>query len=115
VIVIPEIRATERTARGVRLTLAIPADLAYFAGHLPGVPLLPGVVQITWAIELGRRHIPFAAQFRTLSAVKFTRVIQPGATVVLQLDYASDAHELDFVYEIDGRVCSNGTVCFDVE
>jgi 3-hydroxymyristoyl/3-hydroxydecanoyl-(acyl carrier protein) dehydratase len=113
VIVAPEIRATERTAQGVRLTLEIPADLDYFTGHFPGCPLLPGVVQISWAIELARKHIPFTAPFRALRAVKFTRVIQPGATVVLQLDYASDQRQLDFTYELDGRLCSNGTAVFE--
>jgi 3-hydroxymyristoyl/3-hydroxydecanoyl-(acyl carrier protein) dehydratase len=113
VLIAPEIRAVERGARGVRLTLAIPADLSYFEGHFPGCPLLPGVVQITWAIELGRKHVPFDARFRSLSAVKFTRVIQPGATVTLQLDYASDERKLEFTYELDGRLCSSGVAVFD--
>jgi 3-hydroxymyristoyl/3-hydroxydecanoyl-(acyl carrier protein) dehydratase len=112
-VIAPEIRAVERTARGVRLTLGIPADLSYFQGHFPGCPLLPGVVQVTWAIELARQHIPFTARFRSLGAVKFTRVILPGATVTLQLDYAGDTRELDFTYEIDGRHCSNGSAVFD--
>lgn len=115
VIVAPEIRAIERTTRGVRIVLAIPADLSYFEGHFPGCPLLPGVVQLTWAIELGRKHLDVAGQFRLLKGVKFTRVIQPGATVTLQLDYASDAGELAFAYEQDGRVCSNGIAVFDAQ
>lgn len=110
---LPQIRAIERTGRGVRLALEVPADLAYFEGHFPGCPLLPGVVQISWAIELGRIHVPFAGRFRGLGAVKFTRVILPGATVTLRLDYASDTGTLDFAYQLDGQVCSNGTVLFE--
>jgi 3-hydroxymyristoyl/3-hydroxydecanoyl-(acyl carrier protein) dehydratase len=113
VIVAPEIRATERTAHGVRLTLGIPSDLEYFTGHFPGCPLLPGVVQISWAIELARQHIPCSARFRALSAVKFMRVILPGATVALQLDYASATRQLEFTYEIGGQTCSSGTALFD--
>jgi len=113
VIHLPKICATERTARGVRLTLKIPEDLSYFEGHFPGCPLLPGVVQISWATELGRKHVPFDARFRALSAVKFTRVILPGATVALRLEYDGNKRVLDFAYELDNRVCSNGTVLFD--
>jgi 3-hydroxymyristoyl/3-hydroxydecanoyl-(acyl carrier protein) dehydratase len=113
VIVVPEIRASERTAHGVRLELHIPADLAYFNGHFPEVPLLPGVVQISWAIELGRKDVPFSGAFRALNAIKFMRVIQPGATVCLLLEYAADKHQLDFEYALEGQTCSNGTALFD--
>jgi 3-hydroxymyristoyl/3-hydroxydecanoyl-(acyl carrier protein) dehydratase len=113
VVVLPEIRATERTARGLRLTLDIPAHLSYFQGHFPGCPLLPGVVQITWAIELGRQLIPFSGRFRSLIAVKFTRVILPDTMPTLELGYASERRELEFVYDVDGRQCSSGTVLFD--
>jgi 3-hydroxymyristoyl/3-hydroxydecanoyl-(acyl carrier protein) dehydratase len=113
VIVVPEICSSERTARGVRLQLDVPAELAYFEGHFPDCPLLPGVVQISWAIELGREHLPFAGTFRALNAVKFTRVIVPGSVVTLALEYSSDRHQLDFEYLLDGRTCSNGTVLFE--
>ena len=112
-IVVPEIRATERVASGVRLELEIPADLLYFDGHFPDCPLLPGVVQITWAIELGRKHLPLIGTFRSLSAVKFTRVILPGARVWLVLEYAASKRQLDFEYVLDGRSCSNGSAIFD--
>jgi len=112
-IVVPEISALERTARGVHLQLKIPANLGYFEGHFPNCPLLPGVVQISWAIELGRVHVPFTGRFRALRAVKFMRVILPGSTVALELDYEAAAGELTFIYRLDGRECSNGTVVFD--
>jgi len=113
VIVLPEICATERSEHGVRLRLIVPADLIYFDGHFPEVPLLPGVVQISWAIELARKHIPATGTFKALSAVKFTRVIQPGSTVWLALEFTPAKRQLDFVYELDGRVCSNGSALFD--
>lgn len=112
-IVVPEIHSSQRTERGVRLQLKVPVDLAYFEGHFRDCPLLPGVVQISWAIELGRQHLAFAGTFRELSAVKFTRVIMPGSTVTLALEYSNDKRQLDFAYELDGRICSNGTAVFD--
>jgi len=32
----------------VRLELAVAPDLPCFEGHFPGVPVLPGVVQLDW-------------------------------------------------------------------
>ncbi len=110
---VPEIRATERTSRGVRLTLWIPAELSYFQGHFHGCPILPGVVQVAWAIAMGQQHIPFTGRFRALNAVKFNRVIVPNTTVTLQLDYNADKQQLDFTYAIEGSPCSNGTINFE--
>jgi 3-hydroxymyristoyl/3-hydroxydecanoyl-(acyl carrier protein) dehydratase len=113
VIVLPEICSSERTARGVSLKLKVPVDLTYFDGHFRDCPLLPGVVQISWAIELGRQHLRFAGTFRALNAVKFSRVIMPGSTVTLALEYSNDKRQLDFAYELDGRTCSSGSAVFD--
>lgn len=108
---LPQVHSTERTSDGVRLTLAVPATLEYFDGHFPGCPLLPGVVQIGWAIGLARQHLAVDGGFRSLSAVKFTRVIQPGATVDLLLELAAGP-ELSFEYQLDGLSCSGGRVLF---
>jgi 3-hydroxymyristoyl/3-hydroxydecanoyl-(acyl carrier protein) dehydratase len=113
VTVLPEIRSSERLARGVRLQLIIPVDLRYFVGHFPELPLLPGVIQVKWAIELGRELLQFAGTFRALSAVKFMRVIQPGEGITLTLEYAADKHQLDFEYALGERQCSSGSVLFD--
>lgn len=111
--VLPEIRSSERLARGVRLQLTIPGDLSYFIGHFPELPLLPGVIQVKWAIELGRELLHFAGTFRALTAVKFMRVIQPGEAITLTLEYSADKRQLDFEYVLDGRACSSGSAQFD--
>lgn len=109
---IPEIGRVQRTDTGIRLDFAVPASLEYFAGHFPGCPLLPGVVQIGWAVELARQHIPFDAPFRSLAGVKFTRVIQPGSSVSLLLALDRERRELTFEYLSDGEPCSGGRVRF---
>jgi len=114
VIVRPEICSSERTADGVRLLLKIPAELSYFEGHFPGCPVLPGVVQLRWAIELGHEHVGFAGKFRALAAVKFSRVILPEALVSLTLEFDRDTRELGFEYVLnDGQPCSSGTALFE--
>lgn len=117
---LPEIDSLERAPDGDKAALTlhftVPATLRYFEGHFPGVALLPGVVQIGWAIELARRHLSPASgrlpeQFRTLSAVKFTQVIQPGARICLRLAHEAPA-QIAFEYRVDGKMCSSGRVAF---
>jgi len=110
VILLPEIDSLERTQSGLSLGFVVPAALPYFDGHFPGLPLLPGVVQIGWAVELARLHLSFAGPARALSGVKFTRVIQPLAAVTLLLELQAQGRELSFEYQSAGQTCSAGRV-----
>src|SRR5690349_8770493 len=108
----PLIESTERTAQGLQLALTIPPDLHYFKGHFPQYAMLPGVVQVTWAIELARQHLSCGGNFRGLSALKFMRVIQPGSKVTLTLNFDADARRLNFEYCSPDGSCSIGTAQF---
>jgi 3-hydroxymyristoyl/3-hydroxydecanoyl-(acyl carrier protein) dehydratase len=112
VLVLPETTALERDGNNLNLRLVLPANNLYFDGHFPGVPVLPGVAQVGWAIEFARLHLSIAARFRSLAAVKFMRVIQPGAEVSLSLAFGADRRELAFEYRLSATPCSSGRVLF---
>jgi len=111
-LLLPQIDALERAQDHLRLHFQVPQDTSYFEGHFSGCPVLPGVVQVGWAIELARLHIPFSARFRALSAVKFTRVILPNASVTLRLAADAQRRSLSFDYSASGVPCSSGRVLF---
>ena len=111
-LVLPEIDALERAAGRLELRFVVRPTHPCFEGHFPGVPVLPGVVQVGWAIEFARQHIAFSARFRSLAGVKFMRVIQPNDVVSLSLTVGSDQRELAFEYRLDGEPCSSGRVLF---
>jgi len=116
-IVAPHIRTAERLPgvdgrSGIRIDLSVPAGLHYLEGHFPACPLLPGVVQLTWAIELAKQHLPIAGQFHGVSALKFMRVIQPGEPVSLLLNFDTAKRQLTFEYRSAGGVCASGAVSF---
>jgi len=112
VIVLPQIDSIERTPDGVRLRFVVSPASRYFDGHFPGCALLPGVVQIGWAVEFARLEIPLTGRFRALAAVKFTRVITPGSAVSLHLSGSADRRELTFEYRSGDSACSGGRVLF---
>lgn len=111
-ILLPQYESLERSPDGLTLQFVLPPTLDYFEGHFPAVPLLPGVVQIGWAIEIARAEIPLTNRFRGLAGVKFMRVMQPGATVNLLLSCTADRRELTFEYRSAGHACSGGRVLF---
>lgn len=114
---LPEIDSLERTPEGLRLHFVISAQLEYFDGHFSELPLLPGVVQIGWAVEFARLHLAASAdgvlaRFRSLETVKFMRVLQPGASVCLRLSVDQQRRKLDFEYRHGDQTCSSGRVLF---
>jgi 3-hydroxymyristoyl/3-hydroxydecanoyl-(acyl carrier protein) dehydratase len=112
VILLPEIEALERGSGHVSLRFVVPETLAYFEGHFPGCPVLPGVVQVGWAIEFARRHVPFSGAFRSLEAVKFMRVVHPEDAIVLALVPDAERRALKFEYHRAGEACSSGRILF---
>jgi 3-hydroxymyristoyl/3-hydroxydecanoyl-(acyl carrier protein) dehydratase len=117
VLTLPEIDSLERGPEGLSLNFHVSRQLEYFEGHFPEVPLLPGVIQVGWAVELARLHLAPTAggmldRFRSLANLKFMRVIQPGAAVRLHLRIDLDRREMDFEYSAGGHTCSSGRVLF---
>jgi 3-hydroxymyristoyl/3-hydroxydecanoyl-(acyl carrier protein) dehydratase len=110
---IPEIIArSEEGAGRLRLTLAIRPDLTYFSGHFPGLPLLPGVVQVDWAARFGREYLQASGEFLSLDNLKFQAVIFPGATLELELEWQPASGRLVFAYSQNGQPMSSGRLSF---
>ncbi|MEO6919757.1 MAG: AMP-binding protein [Collimonas sp.] len=86
----------EQEPHRVLLELAVPSDLLYFDGHFEGAPILPGVVQVDWAINYGREYFALAPQFMGMQALKFQRVITPGMVVQLELLHDQQKNNLTF-------------------
>jgi len=92
------------------IVFVVPDDLEYFDGHFPGVRVVPGVVQIRWAIETARRCLPVAGAFAGMEAVKFQQIMGPGIEVTLALKYASDTGKLYFSFDSEQGRYSSGRV-----
>jgi 3-hydroxymyristoyl/3-hydroxydecanoyl-(acyl carrier protein) dehydratase len=90
----------------------VPYDLAIFDGHFPAIPLVPGVVQVGWAVGLARSHLQLAGDFSGIAATKFRRLVQPGMSLALTLDHQPASGQLRFDYSFDAAVVSAGCVLF---
>ena len=100
-----------RAESAVEFDLFVPASLDFFPDHFPRLGILPGVVQIDWAITLGRANLPLAGAFRGLRALKFVNPILPDTAVTLALAQPAPG-ELAFTYRADARAYSSGRVLF---
>jgi 3-hydroxyacyl-[acyl-carrier-protein] dehydratase len=94
------------------LRLEIPADLEYFAGHFDGAPVVPGVVQIKWAVEAARRHLGASGALVSMEALKFQRVLLPGHVATLTLRWVVAESKLHFSFESADARYSSGRLTF---
>lgn len=110
---LPGILAESGTCTTRHYKLQLPADLDCFAGHFPDLPLLPGVVQIEWSLKFAQRHFNLPKRFSHVSALKFMRVIEPGAAITLDLSYDAERRELTFgFFDAGGTASSSGRIGF---
>jgi acyl-CoA synthetase (AMP-forming)/AMP-acid ligase II/3-hydroxymyristoyl/3-hydroxydecanoyl-(acyl carrier protein) dehydratase len=106
---LPQIVSLQRDGDELRLRLLIPPDLFYFEGHFPERPILPGVVQIGWALHFGKQHLCSDLPFKALEAIKFQSFVVPAQTVELHLSWSAQKHKLTFSYQSD-KAHSSGRI-----
>ncbi|MFW0756616.1 AMP-binding protein [Pseudomonas sp. H11T01] len=95
------------------LELAVPPDLAYFSGHFMQTPVLPGVVQIDWALSLGQQLLALPEKFAGMEVLKFQQLMRPGDQVQLHLRFDRERGKLYFAYRNDTATCSSGRILLE--
>lgn len=89
------------------LSLELPLDLACFADHFPEAPVLPGVLQIAWALAFAAPRFGTRTTCRGMDQLKFQRLLRPGDQVQLTLRYDAAAGRLHFAYRVGDATCSS--------
>ena len=108
----PIVHQVERQGDTLALHLEVPLDLAHFSGHFANAPVLPGVLQIGWAIDLARHHLDFPPAFAGMEVIKFQRLLRPGDTALLELRFDDARGKLYFGYRANGEPNSSGRILF---
>ena len=106
----PQVALLEQGAGRALLEIVVPADLLYFDGHFTVAPVLPGVVQVDWAIHYGRLHLGLDGVFGGINALKFQQMIRPGHPVQLELVHDAVKGSLNFRYFSDAGAHASGRI-----
>ena len=106
----PVIRQVRQVPQGVEIDMSLPAELFFFRGHFPERPILPGVVQVDWAVRFADRYlktdITSARDFR----VKFKSVIEPTEVITMVLLRSSNDRKLEFSFRNHTGELSQGSI-----
>ena len=74
-----------RGEKGLTYEFEVPCDAWFVRGHFPGNPLVPGVVQLQWAIEGASPWFGRDVKPREVLALKFKDMLLPGQKLKLEL------------------------------
>lgn len=92
------------------LDLQVPVDLAFFSGHFPTAPVVPGVVQVDWALNFAQQLLDIPPRFAGMEVLKFQQLLRPGDEVQLKLSFDHARAKLHFSYSMGDARCSSGRI-----
>jgi 3-hydroxymyristoyl/3-hydroxydecanoyl-(acyl carrier protein) dehydratase len=109
-VTLPVIDTIECDGETAHVRFDLSPDLDVFQGHFPDMPILPGVAQLDWVMQIAARCFgltePVARDFQ----VKFTDIIRPGSLLSLDLDIDRTRSRLSFQYKVGEKVVSAGRI-----
>jgi len=94
-----------------RLLLDVSEELFWFPGHFAGRPVLPGVVQLHWAVCVAQVHFRYAEPPLRIDRLKFKKVVIPPQIVELRLEKVRPG-EVQFEFSSRTQVHSEGRMKF---
>ncbi len=94
------------------LALRIPLDLIYFPGHFPQAPILPGAVQVAWALAFATTRLGTPLRCHVIEALKFQQLLRPGDRADLTLRHDLARHKLHFAYRYGEKAYSSGRLAW---
>jgi 3-hydroxymyristoyl/3-hydroxydecanoyl-(acyl carrier protein) dehydratase len=107
---LPRTELLQAQLDAVRLRLSLMADDPAFLGHFPGMPVLAGVIQIDWALQLARLHLRVRQRTAADFQLRCSRLIVPDRALLLELRLNRARHRLEFTYWLDGERASVGNL-----
>ncbi|WP_193087887.1 AMP-binding protein [Advenella sp. FME57] len=94
------------------LSARIPMDLVYFQGHFPSFPLVPGVVQLGWALAQARAHNLCSGQTHRIENLKFQHFLRPADPCTMTLKWDNDKRKLYFTVRTGATMTASGRIAF---
>jgi len=93
-------------------SLKIPTSLAYLEGHFKNMPIVPGIVQLHWAIEFAKSDLDVIGKVGHGNQIKFARLMKPDDEVELCLEYNLEKSCLSYRYQNGEQIYSSGRIKF---
>jgi 3-hydroxymyristoyl/3-hydroxydecanoyl-(acyl carrier protein) dehydratase len=117
----PQVLSQQEGEGWIEQRCRVPRDGAYLSGHFPGYPIVPGAVQVGWALALAGELLGGARRgyagapdgerprLRCVQALKFRQALGPGEEFRLRVERGPEAASLRFrIWNNEDREASSG-------
>lgn len=98
--------------RSMSFRFQVSRDLPVFRGHFPGAPIVPGIMQIGWVVEMARTHRLASGCCTGIVTAKFRRLLLPGMAIEATAERAARPGQLRFSLRCRGEEVSTGRLQF---
>lgn len=107
----PIICRLDKNDSGADLDVFFAAESAYFNGHFPMAKILPGAVQLHFAVEFAKKFLKETGALKRVKRLKFSSIIRPCETVSISIK-KQNGSSCAFSYSKNGAPCSSGVLEF---
>lgn len=106
-----------RTDHSLFLRGKVPSSLIYFEGHFAEFPLVPGVIELQWVVDLLPDFFTQGFRIVRVDNLKFQKFLRPNDEMELSLNWDSGKSRVQFQLKTAGEMCGSGFVvlAFDDE
>ena len=88
----------------------VPLDLTYFGGHFADFPLVPGVIEVQWAMDLAAHFDWGRKPVQHIENLKYQHFVRPHDTVQLTLRHDAAKNKIHFAIRQGDTPCASGRV-----
>lgn len=91
-----EVEEESRRPGEICQRLRIPEELDCLVGHFPGLPILPGLAQLDWAVSAAEALREGPVRVVGVEALKFRRLLRPGESFQAHAREAGGGARIEF-------------------
>jgi len=111
-------RVTALDENTITIESDIDLDAAYFKGHFPGMPIMPGVLIVETVAQAGALLVSLTRglsddkfiAFSNVDAVKFRRPVEPGETLIVEVEIEKvrlPFYKFKGIAKVEGKVAAS--------
>lgn len=103
--------AVENTSAVICIT--VPEDLAYLEGHFAGHPIVPGIVQLHWVVNLSKEIWGISGEIVEVSPIKFSKLMRPRENFDIKIEHHFKESMIKYSYKNNENLYSSGRFKYD--